>query len=271
MAARGPDDKGEWVAADSRVALAHRRLAIIDLSDRGTQPMMSENGQLVVVFNGEIYNFCELRKDLEARGYVFRTQSDTEVLLHLYAEKGEALVDDLRGMFAFALWDANKDAMLLARDPYGIKPLYYADDGWTLRFASQVKALLAGGKVSKDPEPAGWVGFYVFGSVPEPYTTYQEIRAVPAGSVLWVDALGSREPRRYFDIADAPRPRRTAESRTNGASRFRPPPRGSECADRRLPFGRCGLGRPRRVDERYRATGHPDGDPRFRGVSRNTR
>src|SRR5258708_7876197 len=83
--------------------------------------------------------------------------------------KGEAMVQDLRGMFAFALWDAQKNGVLLARDPYGIKPLYYADDGWTLRFASQVKALMAGGKVSRDPEPAGWVGFYLFGSVPDPF------------------------------------------------------------------------------------------------------
>ena len=96
----------------------------------------------------------------------------------------------------------SKNALLLARDPYGIKPLYYADDGWTLRFASQVKALLAGGKVSRNPEPAGWVGFCLFGSVPEPFTTYQEIRALPAGSTLWVDRVGTRETKQYFSIAD---------------------------------------------------------------------
>ena len=111
------------------------------------------------------------------------------------------MVNDLRGMFAFGLWDVQKNALLLARDPLGIKPLYYADDGWTLRFASQVKALLAGGKVSRDPEPAGWVGFCLFGSVPEPFTTYQEIRAVPAGSTLWVDRIGTRTIKQYFSIA----------------------------------------------------------------------
>jgi asparagine synthase (glutamine-hydrolysing) len=142
MAARGPDGKGEWHSENNRVALGHRRLSIIDLSDRASQPMASDDGQLVVSFNGEIYNYRELKKDLEARGYVFRTESDTEVLLHLYAEKGTAMLADLRGMFAFALWDARKQSMLLARDPYGIKPLYYADVGWTCRFASQVKALL---------------------------------------------------------------------------------------------------------------------------------
>ena len=201
MAARGPDALGEWYSQDERVGLGHRRLTIIDLSERGTQPMTSADGKLVVTFNGEIYNYRQLRASLEARGRIFRSQTDTEVLLHLYAEKGEAMVDDLRGMFAFGLWDADKKALLLARDPYGIKPLYYADDGWTLRFASQVKALLAGGKVSRDPEPAGWVGFCLFGSVPEPFTTYQEIRALPAGSTLWVDRVGTHETKQYCSIA----------------------------------------------------------------------
>ena len=203
MAARGPDGLGEWYSQDERVGFGHRRLAILDLSERGAQPMSSADGKLVVTFNGEIYNYKQLRAGLEAKGRTFRTQTDTEVLVHLYAEKGEAMVNDLRGMFAFGLWDAEKGALLLARDPYGIKPLYYADDGWTLRFASQVKALLAGGKVSQTQEPAGWVGFCLFGSVPEPFTTYQEIRALPAGSMLWVDRVGPRETKRYFSIANA--------------------------------------------------------------------
>lgn len=201
MAARGPDGKGEWYSDNNRVGLAHRRLSIIDLSDRAAQPMGSVDGQLVVSFNGEIYNYRELKKDLEAKGRVFRTESDTEVLLHLYAEKGETMLNDLRGMFAFALWDARKQAMLLARDPYGIKPLYYADDGWTCRFASQIKALLTSPKVSRLPEPAGLAGFYLFGSVPEPYTLYQEIRSVPAGSYQWVDATGPQDAVQYFSIA----------------------------------------------------------------------
>ena len=202
MAARGPDGFGEWYSEDERVGLGHRRLTIIDLSERGAQPMASADGKIVITFNGEIYNYRQLRTSLEKKGRVFRTQTDTEVLLHLYAEKGEAMVHDLRGMFAFAIWDVDKGALLLARDPYGIKPLYYADDGWTLRFASQVKALLAGQNVSRNPEPAGWVGFCLFGSVPEPFTTYQEIRALPAGSTLWVDRVGTREAKQYFSIAD---------------------------------------------------------------------
>ena len=167
----------------------------------GAQPMASADGKLVVTFNGEIYNYRALRKSLEAKGRVFRSQSDTEVLLHLYAEKGEAMVHDLRGMFAFAIWDSERKRLFLARDPYGIKPFYYADDGWTLRFASQVKALLAGGKVSHDPEPAGQVGFYLWGSVPEPFTTFRQIRVLPAGCTAVVDRIGMHSPKRYHSIA----------------------------------------------------------------------
>jgi asparagine synthase (glutamine-hydrolysing) len=202
MAARGPDGSGEWISEDERVSLGHRRLAILDLTERGAQPMSSADGSLVITFNGEIYNYKELRAELQAKGHVFRTETDTEVLLHLYAEKGEAMVNDLRGMFALGLWDAEKRGLLLARDPYGIKPLYYADDGWTLRFASQVKALMAGRNISTNQDPAGWVGFYLFGSVPEPFTTYREIRALEAGCLLWIDHVGTREPKRYFSIAN---------------------------------------------------------------------
>jgi asparagine synthase (glutamine-hydrolysing) len=203
MAARGPDGMGEWIAEDGRIGFGHRRLAIIDLSDAGAQPMVSADGKLVVTFNGEIYNYRQLRNRLEIKGHVFRSRSDTEVLLHLYAAKGEAMVHDLRGMFAFALWDTERRTLLLARDPYGIKPLYYADDGWTFRFASQVKALRAGGAIGAEPEPAGQVGFCLFGSVPEPFTAFREIRALPAGATLLVDRLGAGEPRRYHSIAQA--------------------------------------------------------------------
>ena len=203
MAQRGPDGLGEWYSSDDRVGFGHRRLTIIDLSERAAQPMVSADGKLVLTFNGEIYNYRELRASLEARGRTFRSESDTEVLLQLYAEKGVAMVHELRGMFAFALWDVDKAGLLLVRDPYGIKPLYYADDGWTLRFASQVKALLSGGKISRNPEPAGWVGFCLFGSVPEPFTTFQEIRAVPAGSTIWVDRVGPHEAKQYFSLAEA--------------------------------------------------------------------
>jgi asparagine synthase (glutamine-hydrolysing) len=163
--------------------------------------MASGDGRYVVTFNGEIYNYPSLRRELEAEGAVFRTTSDTEALLHLFARDGSAMVHRLRGMYAFAIWDNSERRLFLARDPYGIKPLYTANDGWTFRFASQVKALVAGGQVSHDPEPAGLVGFHLFGSVPEPFTFYREIRALPAGHSQWVDAAGPREPAAFANLA----------------------------------------------------------------------
>jgi asparagine synthase (glutamine-hydrolysing) len=201
MAARGPDGVGEWWSPDRRVAFGHRRLAIIDPTDRANQPMI--DGARVIVQNGEIYNFRELKAELEAAGHVFGTTSDTEVMLRLYAVYGADMVSRLRGMFALAIWDEARRGLFLARDPYGIKPLYTCDDGWTFRFASQVKALLAGGKVSRDPEPAGVVGFHVWGSVPEPFTLFRDIRALPAGCTQWVDEAGPREPQAYANLASA--------------------------------------------------------------------
>jgi asparagine synthase (glutamine-hydrolysing) len=201
MQARGPDGFGEWWSEGRRMGLGHRRLAVIDTSDRARQPMVSDCGRYVIVFNGEIYNFPALRCELEAQGAVFRTRSDTEVLLKLYARKRDKMVHDLRGMFAFAIWDAADQGLFLARDPSGIKPLYTSDDGWTFRFASQVKALLAGGHVSRDPEPAGAVGFLLLGSVPEPFTLYRDIRQLPAGHTQYVDESGPHEPRPYISIA----------------------------------------------------------------------
>ncbi|MCW2284303.1 asparagine synthase (glutamine-hydrolyzing) [Rhodoblastus acidophilus] len=201
MRARGPDGAGIWWSPERRCGLAHRRLAILDLSDRAAQPMASTDGSLAVVFNGEIYNYPELKAELERDGAAFRSTSDTEVLIHLYQRFGAKMVAKLRGMFAFAIWDQKKRGIFLARDPYGIKPLYISNDGWTFRFASQVKALLAGGAVSRDPEPAGIVGFHLFGSVPEPFTLYRDISSLPAGHTLWVDRMGMREPQRYHSIA----------------------------------------------------------------------
>ena len=155
MDTRGPDGAGLWMSRDRQVGLAHRRLAIIDTSPTGAQPMSTSDGGLCIVYNGEIYNYRELRKELQYKGYPFITQSDTEVLLHLYREYGDGMVHHLRGMYAFALWDAGKRGLFIARDPFGIKPLYYSNDGTTVRVASQVKALLASGAVDTSPEPAG--------------------------------------------------------------------------------------------------------------------
>lgn len=203
MSSRGPDGEGRWSSADGRLRLGHRRLSIIDLSALGAQPMASADGQVVISFNGEIYNYKALRRDLESRGYVFRTQADTEVLLHLYQDKGERMLHELRGMFALCLWDVRRQALLLARDPYGIKPLYYADNGSVLRVASQVKALAAGGGVDLSADSAGWVGFLLFGFVPEPHTIYRQVRSLAAGSYVWVDARGAGPVETYFSVSEA--------------------------------------------------------------------
>src|ERR1017187_10293393 len=202
MRSRGPDGSSAWWTTDRHCGLGHRRLSIIDLSDRPSQRMTSDDGRFVVVFNGEIYNYPQLRTELETDGARFRTTSDTEGLLHLYARDGAEMVHRLRGMFAFAIWDEEQRRLFLARDPYGIKPLYTANDGWTFRFASQVKALMAGEHISRDPEPAGIVGFHLFGSVPEPFTLYRDVRALPAGHTQWVDAAGPREPKPFSNLAE---------------------------------------------------------------------
>jgi asparagine synthase (glutamine-hydrolysing) len=200
MAARGPDDSGDWLCPSGRVGLGHRRLAVIDPSPAGHQPMALGPGRPVVTFNGEIYNFRELRAELVAQGRQLRTQSDTEVLLHLYDRDGAGMVAHLRGMYAFAIWDPARRGMLLARDPFGIKQLYYADDGRTLRLASTVKALRLGGGIDSAPSAAGHVGFFLWGHVPDPFTLYDGIRGLPAGSTLWVDGCGVGAPETFFDI-----------------------------------------------------------------------
>jgi asparagine synthase (glutamine-hydrolysing) len=200
MRSRGPDAASLWISPDGRVGFGHRRLAIIDLSPGGAQPMC--RAQNVIVFNGEIYNYRELRSQLESQGVRFTSQSDTEVLLQLYAARGPEMLNALRGMFTFALWDASKRQLFLARDPYGVKPLYYADDGGTIRVASQVRALIASGRVSTEFDSAGAVGFFLRGSVPEPFTMYRSVRALPAGSYCLIDAKGTREPVQYFSIAE---------------------------------------------------------------------
>lgn len=203
QAARGPDGSGEWISGDGRLALAHRRLAVIDLSDDGLQPMTAAGGRVTLVFNGEIYNHVDLRRDLEARGHAFRSRSDTEVIAALYDADGPEMVNRLRGMFAFALYDHARRRLVMARDPYGIKPLYYADDGRCVRFASTVKGLTAGGSIPSAPSAAGLVGFAILGSVPEPFTAVRAVNALPAGSLMIVDDNGPGAPLRWFSLAQS--------------------------------------------------------------------
>lgn len=182
MQARGPDGHGLWVDEKKRIGLAHRRLAIIDLTSEGAQPMSTSDGRYQIVFNGEIYNHIKLRNQLIEKGYIFKSQSDTEVLLNLYREYREKMCEHLRGMFAFVIWDGVQRELFFARDTFGIKPLYIADDGKTLRFASQVKALLAGGAIDPKIDFIGDRSFWVWGHVEEPNTLFEDIKSLNPGS-----------------------------------------------------------------------------------------
>lgn len=182
---RGPDDAGLWISPEGLAGLAHTRLSILDLSASGHQPMTSPDGRLVITFNGEIFNFRELREELEREGVVFRSHSDTEVLLHLYQRHGAAMLPKLRGMFAFCIWDECERSAFLARDPLGIKPLYHSSraDG-SLVFASELKALRRAGLVSSGIDPAALTAYFETGSVPEPLTLLQGARCLEAGHWL---------------------------------------------------------------------------------------
>lgn len=200
MVSRGPDGSGRFVSSCSSAELIHRRLSIIDLTAAGAQPMVLPDREICVTFNGEIYNYPELKRELQAQGAHFQSNSDTEILLHLYVAYGKDFVSRLRGMFAFAIWDGERQSLFLARDHLGIKPLYYADDGTCFRFASQVKALVAAGDVDTSPCPAGQVGFMLLGYVPEPHTWFRGIRSLEAGTTLYIDQSGRCQKRNYFNV-----------------------------------------------------------------------
>ncbi|MCC7040797.1 MAG: asparagine synthase (glutamine-hydrolyzing) [Burkholderiales bacterium] len=201
MVRRGPDGEGTW--RDEGVVLGHRRLAIIDLDPRAAQPMHSADGRYTIAFNGEIYNYRELRRELATQGVSFRTTSDTEVILALFAHLGEAMLPHLQGMFAFVIWDRLAKRAFAARDPYGIKPLYYAETSQGALVASQVKALLATGLVSREPDVHGQAGFWLLGSVPEPRTWFRAVRAMPAGHFAWIEQGKVGPPRCWWDIGNA--------------------------------------------------------------------
>jgi len=202
MYTRGPDAKGLFI--DEGVVLGHRRLSILDLNKRSNQPLTSAKENFTIVFNGEIYNFRELRIELQDNGIQFKTDSDTEVLLELYRLYGESFLPKLQGMFAFAIWDHQKKNLFLARDAYGIKPLYYSYDSKGFIFASQVKALQASRFVSNAIEYAGLAGFYLWGSVPEPWTCIEGVFALEAGHCMTLtisnDGINSSSPRFWDDI-----------------------------------------------------------------------
>lgn len=212
IAHRGPDAEGFW--SEPGVGLTHRRLSIIDL-EGGDQPIGNEDGSIQVVFNGEIYNYRELRRDLEGRGHQFRTRSDTEVLVHLYEEVGADLAGRLRGMFAFALWDRNRRELVLARDRLGLKPLYIYRDPEKLVFGSEIKAILAVPGVSRAIDPAAVEDYLAYGMVLGPRTIFRAVEKLPPAHVLAAGPgrLGA-SARRYWQLRIEPDPGPTAEEWT---------------------------------------------------------
>jgi asparagine synthase (glutamine-hydrolysing) len=196
MKHRGPDSEGLWL--ENQAALGMRRLSIIDLHT-GEQPVYSEDKQIVVVMNGELYNFREVRADLEKRGHKFETQTDTEILPHLYEEYGEAMLEHINGMFAFALWDKRREKLLIARDRFGEKPLYYSTFDGKLIFASEPKVLLANPSVKAEINPDALRQYLSFDYVPAPASIYKGISKLPAAHFLTVEK-GEVKTRRYWNL-----------------------------------------------------------------------
>jgi len=192
---RGPDDAGYFV--DSHCALGHRRLSIIDLRT-GSQPILNEDESLAILFNGEIYNFLELRAGLEERGHRLKTRTDTEAILHLFEEEGEACVEELRGMFSFAIWDRNRRRLVAARDRLGKKPLYYTTQAGLFAFASELKALKAVPGLSFTLDPQAVDDFLSLQYVPSPRTIFREVRKLPPAHILTVQA-DRLEVHRYWE------------------------------------------------------------------------
>lgn len=206
IARRGPDDGGVFVpeanGSGFRLGLGHQRLSILDLSKAGHQPMSNEDGTIWLTYNGEIYNYKSLRSALEAKGHRFRSDSDTEVVLHLYEEEGVEAVKRLNGMFAFGLWDEKKQRLWLCRDRMGIKPLVYAWDGARLLFASEIKALLVDPTVDKTLDREALMLYLAFNYVPAPRTMFQGIRKLEPGCSLVLEN-GKLTASRYWSLPQA--------------------------------------------------------------------
>ncbi|HKQ09032.1 MAG TPA: asparagine synthase (glutamine-hydrolyzing) [Blastocatellia bacterium] len=199
MVHRGPDDAGIYLSDDRRVGLGNRRLSIIDLSPAGHIPMANEDGRVWIAYNGEVYNHERLRPRLVAQGHTFRSRTDTETILHLYEARGLDFVHALEGDFAIAIWDANAQRLLLARDRVGVKPLYYTRAGGRLIFASEIKAILEHPAVTRDLDEEALYHYLTFLTTPAPLTLFAGIRKLPAGCMLTCDARGEVEVTRYWD------------------------------------------------------------------------
>lgn len=203
MSHRGPDDAGVYVTEDRRIGLGNRRLAIVDLSPAGHNPMPNEDGRVWITFNGEIYNHESLRPALEAKGHRYRSRTDTETIIHLYEERGLDFVQELEGDFAIALWDENTKRLVLARDRIGVKPLYYTVSDGRLIFASEIKAILEHPDVPRDVDEEALYHYLTFLTTPAPQTLFAGIQKLPAGCMLTCDARGDVKVTRYWDAISA--------------------------------------------------------------------
>ena len=197
---RGPDDAGLYFNPSGRAALGHRRLSFLDLSEAGRQPMQNEDGTLWLTFNGEIYNFPALREELLAAGHQFRSTTDSEVILHGYEEWGSEVVNKLSGMFAFGLWDETRQQLLLARDRFGIKPLYYHWDGAQFIFSSELKGIVAQPSVELRIDFSAMCDYLVYRYVPSPKTIWKDTFKVPPAHFLLLDIKGNLETQSYWDL-----------------------------------------------------------------------
>ena len=207
LAHRGPDGAGAWIDDDRRIGLAFRRLAIIDLSETAMQPMPNEDGRVRVVFNGEIYNHAELRRELQGLGHAFRTDhSDTEVIVHGFEEWGIDVLQRLRGMFAIGIWDDHERALWLARDRIGIKPLYWTLHHGRLSFASEIKALLEDPQQERGVDEEALYHYLSFLTTPAPNTLFRGIHKLPGGTWLRVGENGDVREQRYWDVWDGVEP-----------------------------------------------------------------
>lgn len=203
IAHRGPDDAGSWLSADGRVGLANRRLAIIDLSPAGHQPMSNEDDSVWIAYNGETYTYARHFAPLREKGHVFRSQSDTEVIVHLYEEHGRECLHHLRGMFGIALWDANKRELFLARDRLGVKPLYYTFAGGQFIFGSEIKAILQHPGVRREIDLAAFYHFLTFLTPPAPDTLFKNIHKLPPGHLATLKVeTGELRIEEYWDVFD---------------------------------------------------------------------
>jgi asparagine synthase (glutamine-hydrolysing) len=217
---RGPDDEGTYIDGRARVALAHKRLSILDLSPAGRQPMLNDDGSLVITFNGEIYNYRELRTRLTDRGFRFRSNTDTEVILKLYESEGADCIRALNGIFAFAIWDARRDALILARDHFGIKPLYYVEKNGWLAFASEAKALFALPGIAPELETDALGLYFSFLWTPDPLTLFRGVLKLPAGHYAeW--RHGELRQTRYWDLTFPSAGARTSRSPDALVTEFR--------------------------------------------------